>query len=84
MDITITSSAYDRSYNCGVYTTPVREITPDKLYMVSIESEWLLGDMLIAWGFARSKAEVSPLTETLVASCELIYFNIKEHEHANV
>lgn len=90
MDIHITHTAYMPEYNSGVYTTEVKNVSQSSgLYSVSVNAlldkrAHGLPEMMIAWGFTFNQDEVSPLTETLIAACELIYNNLKENQHANV
>lgn len=88
MNITIAKLAYSRSYNLGRYNPLVEELIPDRLYSVHINGAGInhpfkLEEILIAWGFAYTKADVSPLIETMLAACELIYTTLKETQDAN-
>jgi hypothetical protein len=90
MRINITSIAYIPEYNStGIYRTTSKEVGSPNLYSVSVYSvcdmrKAGVPEMLIAWGFALKEEEIPPLTETILAACELIYANNKEQQHANV
>lgn len=94
MDINITSVAHSPLFNTGAYRSESKKVASTeptesvKLYSVSVYSECDVHktgvpEMLIAWGFTFKEAEISPLIDTIVAACELIYLNIKESQHAN-
>jgi len=79
-NITISNSAYEPSYNTGKFKIKVSKTTSGLLYTVSVYCDPLprdrgLPEMLIAWAFTNDENRVSPLTETLIAACELVHSN---------
>lgn len=64
-------------YNTGNYSVTVRPLDNAKdIKCVSIHAiarQANAINMLMAWGFADTEEEVTELTETLLAACELHY-----------